>query len=83
MAWGFGVTSGFSGLAGVSTGPGGTGPTMAAPATAAPGGVAQGTTSIGITCAVCQMPVVRQGLFLLAVVLLYVFWHAHIHSLLD
>lgn len=83
MAWGLGVTSGFSGLSAVSTGPQGTGPTMAAPATAAPGGVSQGTTSIGITCAVCQMPVVKQGLFLLGVVLFWIFWQTHIHSLLD
>jgi len=77
------LTSGFSGLSGVSTGPQGTGPTMAAPATAAAGGVAQGITSLGTTCAVCQQPAVKQGLFILAMILLLVFWHTHIHSLMD
>ena len=83
MAWGLNLTSGFSGLSAVSTGPQGTGGTSAAPATAAPGGVAQGVTSLGATCAVCQMPAVRQGLFFVGVLLLLIFWHAHIHSLMD
>jgi F0F1-type ATP synthase membrane subunit c/vacuolar-type H+-ATPase subunit K len=77
------ATSGFSGLSAVSTGPQGTGGTAAAPATATSGGVMQGVTSLGATCAVCQNPTVRQGLFFLAVVLLAVFWFSHIHSLLD
>lgn len=83
MPWGLGTTSGFSGLSAISTGPQGTGPTMAAPATASAGGVAQGVTSIGATCAVCQNPTVRQGLFLLALVMLWVFWHTHLHSMMD
>lgn len=83
MPWGGNFTTGFSGLSAVSTGPQGTGGTAAAPATADAGGVAQGVTSLGATCAVCQHPAVRQGLFLAAIVLAWIAWHTHLHSLLD
>lgn len=84
MPWGGNFTTGFSGLSAISTGPMGTGPTAAKPATAAGAGtVAQGITSLGATCAICQNPTVQQGLFLFALVMLWVFWHTHLHSLLD
>ena len=76
--------NGWSGLAAASTGWGGTGATAAAPATAANAAATpQGSQSIGITCGICQQPVARQGIFFLAVVLLALAWHFHLHSMLE
>lgn len=82
-AWGANYTTGFSGLAAASTGPMGTGASSAAPATAAPGGVSQGIQSIGATCGICQMPAVKMGLFLVAIVAFWVFWHSHLKSVME
>lgn len=83
QAWSANYTTGFSGLAAASTGPQGTGSSMAAPATAAPGGVSQGMQTIGMTCGICQNPMVRAGLFFVAIALLWTFWHTHLKSVME
>lgn len=82
MSWGM-QTSGFSGLSAISTGPMGTGATQAAPATASAAGVAQGITSLGTSCAFCNSSAGKQMLFFVALVLILVFWHTHLHSMME
>jgi len=82
-AWGANYTTGFSGLAAASTGPQGTGSSQTAPATSAPGGVSQGIQSIGATCGICQNPIVKAGLFFVAILAFWVFWHTHLKSVME
>lgn len=83
MAWGSDYTTGFSGLAAASTGPMGTGASDGAPATAAPGATQQGASSIGITCGICNNPVVKMGLFFVAMLAFWIFWHTHLRSVME
>jgi hypothetical protein len=81
--WGFQVASGFSGLSAVSTGPEGTGATQATPATGYGDGMAQGQMAMGVTCGICQHPTTKQGMFIVAVILIAIAWHFHLYSMLE